>query len=174
MAWHFRMCRAVVVSGGHVLKIIILRILTSALLTAIGWTDYKTMEIPDALIWGLGLCAAIALFVCPEIPFLERCIGAVIVSVPMYLFCRVVEDAFGEGDMLLLAVMGFYLGWKSLLVGTFLGFLIGGLQAVYLLKTGKVKRGEHAHMAFGPALCAGLMAAQFYSMEIFMWYLGFF
>lgn len=174
MAWQHRVCRAVVVSGEQVLKVIILRILTSAVLTAIGWTDYKTMEIPDVLSFGLGLCAAAAVFVCPEVPFLDRCIGVFIVSVPMYLFCRVIEDAFGEGDMLLLSIMGFYLGWKALLVGTFLGFLIGGLQAAYLLKTGKVKRGENAHMAFGPALCAGLMAAQFYGVEIFMWYQGFF
>lgn len=174
MAWHSGGCRAVVVFGGQVLKVIILRILTSALLLAIGWTDYRTMKIPDILSLGLGLCAAAAVFVCPEVPLLERCVGACIVSVPMYLFCLVAGDAFGEGDMLLLAVMGFYLGWKSLLVGTFLGFMIGGIQAVYLLKTGKAKRGEHAHMPFGPALCAGLLTAQFYGMEIFMWYRGFF
>lgn len=156
------------------MKVIILRIAVSLLLAAIGWTDYKTMEIPDFLNFALGVCAFAALFIFPEIPVLERYIGAFCVSAPMYLLCLVIEDAFGEGDILLVGVMGFYLGWKALLAGTFLGFLIGGVQAVYLMKTGKAKPGENAHMAFGPALCFGLFIAQFYGMEIFRWYQGFF
>lgn len=153
---------------------VILKVFVSCILTAIGWTDYKTMEIPDYLTIALGVCGLGAILVFPEVSMAERLIGAVCISFPMYLFCRLVEGAFGDGDIFLLSVMGFYLGWKPLMAGTFIGFLIGGIQAGYLLMTGKVKRGEGAHMAFGPALCIGLMAAQFYGEEIIHWYLKFF
>jgi len=167
------MCYAVFASKGEIMAVV-LKILVACILAAIGWIDYKTMEIPDCLNVALGLCGLAAIWIFPEIPISERWFGAVCVSVPMFLFCRVVDGAFGDGDIFLLAVMGFYLGWKALAVGTFLGFLIGGMEALFLLVSGKVRMGEHAHMAFGPALCAGLFVAQFYGREIFYWYLSIF
>ena len=50
---------------------------------------------------------------------------------------RFIDGAFGGGDIRLLAVMGFYLGWKMCLVGTVTGFFFGGLQAVILLISGR-------------------------------------
>lgn len=146
----------------------------SILLLAVAWTDFKTMEIPDILFVFLGICALTSVKVFPEIPISERLTGAVCISAPMYLLCRFMKDAFGEGDILLLLIMGFYLGWKALFAGTLLGFLFGGIEACFLLSTGKVKFGEHAHMAFGPALCAGLFLAQFCSQELISWYVSFF
>ena len=70
--------------------------------------------------------------------------------------------------------MGFYLGWRVLLPGVFLGFLLGGLEAVWLLASGRAKPGEGAHMAFGPALCLGLGISLFYGERIFFWYAGLF
>ena len=146
----------------------------SILLFAVAWTDFKTMEIPDILFISLGVCALASTWVFPEIPVSERFTGAVCVSAPMYLLCLFMKDAFGEGDILLLLIMGFYLGRKALLTGTFLGFFFGGMEACFLLSTRKVKFGEHAHMAFGPALCAGLFLAQFCSQELIGWYMSFF
>ena len=57
--------------------------------------------------------------------------------------------------------------------GVFLGFLLGGLEAVWLLASGRAKPGEGAHMAFGPALCLGLGISLFYGERIFFWYAGF-
>jgi len=146
----------------------------SILLFAVAWTDFKTMEIPDILFVSLGVCALVSAWAFPEIPVSERLIGAVCVSAPMYFLCLFMKDAFGEGDMLLLLVMGFYLGWKALLAGTFLGFFFGGMEACFLLSTRKVKFGEHARMAFGTALCAGLFLAQFCTQELVDWYMSFF
>ena len=146
----------------------------SILLFAVAWVDFKTMEIPDVLFMALGVCAFVSVWVFPEIPVSERFIGAVCVSAPMYLLCRFMEGAYGEGDMLLLLLMGFYLGWRVLLAGTFLGFFFGGMEACFLLGIRKVRFGEHAHMAFGPALCAGFLVAQFCGQELIGWYMGFF
>lgn len=144
----------------------------AALLLTIALIDFDTMEIPDGLIAAVGVCALASIWGFPEVTLMQRCIGAFCVSAPMFLLCLLIEGAFGGGDIKLLAVMGFYLGWKSCLVGAFIGIMIGGAQAVYLLAAGKVKRGEGAHMAFGPALCAGIFLAQLYGTQIYEWYSG--
>lgn len=143
-------------------------------LLLIAWIDQKTMEIPDWLngtILGLGILAT---FCGDDFEWSERLIGACCVSVPMYLMNLVIEDAFGGGDIKLTIGMGWYLGWKMMLVGSFLACMFGGLQATYLLIFGKVTMGERTHMAFGPALCAGFIIALLYGEEILTWYLGLF
>lgn len=152
----------------------ICKLAASAVLVRIGWIDYRTMEIPDLLtaILGVFALADLAFFLGPSLA--ERGIGAICIALPMFLVCRMIPDAFGDGDILLLAVMGFYLGWKGVLAGVFTGFLIGGMEAFYLLGTGKVRWGEKTHVAFGPALCAGLIIALFYGDTMVSWYLGLF
>lgn len=154
--------------------VVLLNIVTAALLLAIALVDYKTMEIPNGLNFALSVCAVFSIWVCPEIALIQRCIGAFCVSVPMILICLLIPEAFGGGDIKLLFVMGFYLGYKACLVGTFLGFCIGGFQAMVLLARGKVRYGERTHIAFGPALCAGLLLAQLFGTRIFDWYFGLF
>lgn len=146
----------------------------AALLLTIALIDYDTMEIPDGLNLCLAAAALASVWCFPQVSLIQRCIGAFCVSAPMFLFCLAVPDAFGGGDVKLLTAMGFFLGWKACLVGAFIGFLIGGVQASYLLITKKVRHGEGAHMAFGPALCAGLFLAVLYGARIFEWYHGLF
>lgn len=153
---------------------LLLKLVTAGLLAVIGWIDGRTMEIPYALSGALAICALADFFLFPGLPVGERLMGMVCVSVPMYTLCMVVKEAFGGGDILLISIMGFYLGWRALLPGVFLGFLLGGLEAVWLLASGRAKPGEGAHMAFGPALCLGLGISLFYGERIFFWYGGLF
>ena len=112
---------------------LLLKLVTAGLLAVIGWIDGRTMEIPYALSGALAICALADFFLFPGLPVGERLMGMVCVSVPMYTLCMVVKEAFGGGDILLISIMGFYLGWRALLPGVFLGFLLGGLEAVWLL-----------------------------------------
>ena len=52
--------------------------------------------------------------------------------------------------------------------------LFGGMQAVYLMKRKNIKAGENAHMAFGPALCIGMIIALFWGNELISLYFGWF
>ena len=152
----------------------VLKIMVVIILALIAWTDWKTMEIPDWMNLSLAVCAVINMFIENNVSVFERVIGAFCVSVPMYLLILRIPAAFGGGDIKLTSAIGLYLGWKKTLTGTFLAFLIGGLQGSYLLVSGKAKRGEGAHMAFGPALCIGYAAAMFAGNEILQWYLSLF
>jgi len=150
----------------------VLSLLIAVVLLYIAVVDAKTMEIPDECSFLLGILAFISIWVEPEISMTDRIIGACCISVPMYMLCLLISNAFGGGDIELTFVMGFYLGWENMLVGMFLAVLVGGMQASNLLIGGKVKAGENAHMAFGPALCVGMIIAMFWGEELLSWYIG--
>lgn len=105
---------------------LLLKLVTVGLLAVIGWIDGRTMEIPYALSGALAICALADFFLFPGLPVGERLMGMVCVSVPMYTLCMVVKEAFGGGDILLLSIMGFYLGWRALLPACSLAFCWAG------------------------------------------------
>jgi len=110
------------------------------------------------------------MFIEPEILIKDRLLGAICVSLPMYLMILWIPESFGGGDVKLTFAMGLYQGVRRTLTGTFLAILIGGLYAVYLLASGKAKAGEGAHMAFGPALCIGFVVSRLWGDQILSWY----
>lgn len=59
--------------------------------------------------------------------------------------------------MKLMAVCGFWLGWKDCLTAMILAVLAGGIVAAVLMITKRC--GRKSHMAFGPFLVAGILAA---------------
>ncbi len=135
-------------------------------------TDIRTMTIPDKVLVPLLILAVLSLFAESEISLTARIIGVFSAALPMYLVDLFVDGAFGGGDIRLLAVMGFYLGWKTCLVGTFMGFFFGGLQSVALLALGRVRFGERARIPFAPALCLGLYAAKLWGSQIIDLFFG--
>lgn len=144
----------------------------AAVFIRIAWTDIRTMTIPDRELVLLVILVVLSLFTEPEISLSARIIGIFSAALPMYIADLFVDNAFGGGDIRLLAVMGFYLGWKRCLVGTCTGLFIGGLQSAVLLTLGKVKLGEQTGIPFAPALCAGLFAAKLWSDQIIALFLG--
>ncbi len=145
-----------------------------ALLLLIALCDAAAMEIPDLFTLLLCLPALGAVWAFPAVGLPARLIGAACVSLPLLAITLLIPGAFGGGDIQLAAVCGFLLGWKAALAGFFLALLLGGGQGVFLLATGRAKRGTGAHMAFGPALCAGFWAALFVGEGMAAWYAGFF
>lgn len=141
-----------------------------AILLAVALIDYDTMEIPDRLVLALVPFAVCAVWLWPDTAIIGRVIGFFVISLPMLLLAVFINGAFGGGDIKLMAVCGFLLGWQNSLLAFFIALLIGGGCAIYLLASGKSKRG--AHMAFGPYLCAGAAAALFFGEDIISFYLN--
>lgn len=142
------------------------------ILLAITMIDFATMTIPNGLIISLVFPIIIVYMLHPEITFLERILGFFIISLPMYGLTVLIPDCFGGGDIKLIAVCGFLLGWKMTLLAMFLAILTGGIYACYLVISKKAKKG--AHMAFGPYICLGVSIALFYGPEIVNAYLSLF
>lgn len=140
-------------------------------LQAIAMIDLDTMEIPDGLNICIVIIGLLSLFVM-DIDLVSRIIGIFVLSVPLIILNFMIPDAFGGGDIKLLAACGFLLGWQRLLVGMFIAVMVAGVYAFYLLISHKVER--NGHIAFGPYICFGMFLALFYGQEILYWYLGLF
>ena len=150
-----------------------LNVLVSILLLRVAYIDHKTMKISNKMNLALGLCGLVSCIQSTELTIMERVTGFMIISVPMYLLCLIIPNAFGGGDIKLTAVMGFYLGWKRMLAGVYISFLIGGIQAVYILIGNRSRNEKITHIAFGPALCLGIWIAMLWGNDLISWYYGF-
>ncbi|MEG1559650.1 MAG: prepilin peptidase [Clostridia bacterium] len=148
-----------------------------SILTAIAFIDYDTMEIPNGLIIALIVPAIAAFFIFKDnIGFfdslLNHGIGFFCISLPMLLLTLLINGAFGGGDIKLMAVAGFMLGWKLAIIAMFFGLLIGGVQGIfYMIKN---QKGFKEHFAFAPALCIGIALSMLFGEIILNWYLTFF
>jgi len=149
-----------------------LALCVSLILLAIALNDLSTREVPNGLVIALIPFAILTVFLQPETPLLARGIGFVSVSLPMLILALVISGAFGGGDIKLMAVCGFMLGWQNTLLAFFIAVLFGGGYAIYLIASKKRKRDEH--MVFGPALCTGVATALLFGTDIVNWYLRFF
>ena len=153
------------------LDAVIYALLGSCLLT-ITMIDFDVQEIPDSLVIAIIPLAIASIFIFSEISILSRIIGFFCISLPMFILINIIEDAFGGGDIKLIAVCGFLLGWQNTLLGMFIAIMLGGLSAVLLLAMKKTER--KSHIPFGPCICMGVFTALLFGDGIIGAYLGFF
>lgn len=141
-----------------------------AVLLCVFLIDLRTMEIPNELpvaLLGLGI---IDVFFSTDISLIDRGIGLIIISVPMFLLTLLVKNAFGGGDIKLIAGAGFLLGWPGVVFATFVGLIVGGGQGLYILLV--KKQGKDTLFAFGPALSIGIAVALIFGQVIINWYVN--
>ena len=146
---------------------LILHVVVLGLLLGISLIDARTKEIPPWLNVALLGCGVVAVFVVPEVGLVSRFVGLFCVSVPLLLMNLFAGDAFGGGDIKLMAAAGFLLGWQGVVLAVCIGVFIGGVYAGYLIVF--KKKGRKEHFAFGPALCAGIATAFFFGAPLIDW-----
>lgn len=149
-----------------------LAFLVFMILLAVTVIDFDTMTIPNGLILSLFVLALLQYFIHPQLDLVNRMIGMVSVSGIMLGMTLIIPDSFGGGDIKLMAASGFLLGWANNLLAAFIGILIAGVYAIYLLMTKKNSRKDH--IAFGPYLSIGIYLALLYGNDIVRWYLSLF
>lgn len=145
-------------------------VLFAALLIAVSVIDWDTMTIPDGLVIAAAVLAVPFYLIQDGISLPQRLIGFFIVSLPMLLLATAIGGAFGGGDIKLIAVCGFILGAKNVVLAMFIAVLLGGSYASYLLLTKKSKVGTQ--IPFGPYLCAGCYLSMLFGTDLVGWYLG--
>jgi leader peptidase (prepilin peptidase) / N-methyltransferase len=80
------------------------------------------------------------------------------------------RGGMGGGDIKMMAMVGSLMGWKSVLLTTFLGSLTGAVLGISLMVfKGK---GRKTKIPFGPFLALGALVTLFYGQEILYWYLN--
>ena len=78
------------------------------------------------------------------------------------------KDAMGGGDIKMMAMVGGLLGWKAVILTTFMGSLLGSVAGVSLIALKGREWGSK--IAFGPFLAAGALISLFWGQEILKWY----
>ena len=134
--------------------------------------DFRTYEIPAGLNAAIMVLAVVRLIFEPEW-MADRLTGFISVSGFM-LICLVLGrklkgvDAFGGGDIKLMAASGLLMGVKQVVLGFILGCIFGAVIHSIRMKVS----GEDNVLAFGPYLCAGLFVTMLFGDMIIDWYLG--
>ena len=110
-----------------------------------------------------------------DVSWLDSLIGAIGGGGFLFLVAVIFEritgkEGMGGGDVKLLAMIGAWMGWRSLplsiLLASLSGIIIGG-GALFL--SGK---GYRVRIPFGPFLSLGALIYFFYGTELVTWYLG--
>ena len=144
-------------------------------LIVVTFVDLAHQIIPDVVSLP-GICVGfVASFFLPGISWTESLLGILIggglllAVAEGYRFLRK-KEGMGGGDIKLLAMIGAFLGWKSIpvtiFIASFLGALVGGL---YLAVT---RKGTQVPIPFGPYLVMGALLDLFWGDELIDWYLS--
>ncbi len=91
--------------------------------------------------------------------------GGVLYAVAFGYYIATKRDGMGGGDIKLLAMIGAFLGWQSLLYVIFSSSLIGSIVGITaMIKQGK---GGRTRIPFGPFLALGAISFLFFQESIF-------
>jgi leader peptidase (prepilin peptidase)/N-methyltransferase len=92
--------------------------------------------------------------------FLSALLGMVLAGAVFLMQALIYPAGLGGGDVKLSGLLGLYLGWLgpgALATGLFLGYLFAAVTGLALIAAGRASR--KSHLAFGPFLLAGTLAA---------------
>ena len=92
--------------------------------------------------------------------FLTAVLGLALAWAFFVLQVLIYPAGLGWGDVKLSGLLGLYLGWLglgALAAGLFLGYLFAAVAGLGLIATRRASR--KSHLAFGPFLLAGALAA---------------
>jgi leader peptidase (prepilin peptidase)/N-methyltransferase len=143
---------------------------------ALAVIDLDTFRLPFSIVAPSYPVAAVLLGAASwsehDLPSAERMlIGGVAMWSLYRLLHLIYPPGMGYGDVRLSGVLGLYLGWLGwgeLAVGTFMGFLTGGLVGLSLVVIGRSKL--KSHIPYGPYLLAGVWIGVFAGHPISAWY----
>lgn len=145
---------------------------------AITFIDLDFQIIPDAItLPGIPIGLIAGSLILPDpferssvLGFREAFIGLLSGGVLFYLIAVLSKGGMGGGDIKMMAMVGAFLGWKSTLLTTFAGSLLGSIIGIFLMAfKGK---GRKTKIPFGPFLAAGAIISLFYGQEISAFYLN--
>ncbi|MFJ8021331.1 prepilin peptidase [Streptomyces sp. NPDC096311] len=123
--------------------------------------DFRVQRLPDVLTLPLAGLALVLLGVMALVPehagqWPAALFGSLVLGGAYFLLFLVNPNGMGFGDVKLAlgigAVLGWY-GWGTLVLGTFAGFLFGGLYGLGLVLMRRA--GRKTSIPFGPFLIAG-------------------
>jgi leader peptidase (prepilin peptidase) / N-methyltransferase len=145
-------------------------------LVVIAFIDLDHQIIPNAVTMpGIPLGLLVGLLL-GEPPILDRVMGTLAGAGFLYLVlffgsALYGQEAMGEGDLNLIALVGAFLGWRGVVVTILVGCLAGSAVGLTLIGLRRLQRREP--IPFGPFLAFGAFVAAFWGEQAVAWYLSF-
>jgi leader peptidase (prepilin peptidase)/N-methyltransferase len=156
--------------------LIVSRLVLGSALIVLFMIDLEHQILPNVItLPGIAVGLALSLLAPPGI--VDAAIGAALgagvlyaIAAGYYLVRK--EEGMGMGDVKMLAMIGAFLGWQSVLLTLVLSSFSGALIGIALLAT---SRGSMRYaLPFGTFLALGAFVAMLSGDAIFTWYLGLF
>ncbi len=85
----------------------------------------------------------------------NRIVGMISMSLPMLLINAKYKKAFGMGDVKLVAISGFILGYERNIYAIGIGFILAGIYSVYLVVAKGI--GRQGKFGIGGFICTGIV-----------------
>lgn len=181
LAWHYPAVEAMIgllslslfIRYGVSYQYLLWLLFTSALV-AITFIDLHHQIIPDVISLP-GIIVGLAASFAPgaAVMWHESIIGIIAGGGSLFLVAFIYQritgrDGMGGGDIKLLAMIGAWMGWRSLPIIIFLSSLVGSVIGLcFLLASGK---GLRVRIPFGPFLSLAALVCLFFGPEILNWY----
>ena len=142
------------------------------LLLIVAVIDYYTLEVRHRFVLLIVLLGIFQYLLLGKPSLIEMGIGFFAASLPLLIISILTRGSIGGGDIKLLASCGLVLGPTSILLGTFLAIIVGGVYGIFLLLLHKKEKQDA--LPFVPFLALGLGIAYLWGASILNWYLSIF
>lgn len=131
------------------------------ILCRIAYADWKYQIIEPWTHIGILTLACMEMLFRVGVSVQERCLGAVVIAVPMLVLTVLLKGGFGGGDIKLMAVSGFLNGVKVITYAGMLGIILSGIYVIMMLAAGKMGRKDS--FALGPFLVMGIIGMKLWT-----------
>ena len=131
------------------------------ILCRIAYADWKYQIIEPWTHIGILTLACMEMLFRVGVSVQERCLGAVVIAVPMLVLTVLLKGGFGGGDIKLMAVSGFLNGVKVITYAGMLGIILSGIYVSMMLAAGKMGRKDS--FALGPLIVMGIIGMKLWN-----------
>ena len=131
------------------------------ILCRIAYADWKYQIIEPWTHIGILTLACMEMLFRVGVSVQVRCLGAVVIAVPMLVLTVLLKGGFGGGDIKLMAVSGFLNGVKIITYAGMLGIILSGIYVSMMLAAGKMGRKDS--FALGPFLVMGIIGMKLWT-----------
>lgn len=131
------------------------------ILCRIAYADWKYQIIEPWTHIGILTLACMEMLFRVGVSVQERCLGAVVIAVPMLVLTVMLKGGFGGGDIKLMAVSGFLNGVKVITYAGMLGIILSGIYVSMMLAAGKMGRKDS--FALGPFRVMGIIGMKLWT-----------
>lgn len=132
-------------------------------------TDLKNQIIPDELLVTLLMGSLLYHFVSETLKPTNLLVGGITMFLFLMIYLLTHRRGIGFGDVKLVFVLGFFLGFPKIIIGLYAAFLTGALVSSILILSKKKKWGQK--IAFGPFLIFGSIVSFFWGEMLLKQYL---